>query len=87
MRLRRSDLRASSVLGAKIMGLAPAGNGCPPADERPSGVYLRGVADGQRARTLGTPLDAYLQVGMDDYAKGFRRGFFGRERIEDPRTG
>lgn len=69
------------------MGIALAGNGCPPADERPSGVYLRGVADGQRARELGTPLDTYLQVGIDDYAKGFRSGFFGHERIEDPRTG
>ena len=69
------------------MGLALAGNGSPPAGERPSGVYLRGVADGQRARSLATPLDIYLQVGMDDYAKGFRSGFFGLERIEDPRTG
>jgi len=68
------------------MGITLAGNGCPPADERRSGVYLRGVADGQRARALGTPLDTYLQVGIDDYAKGFRSGFFGHERIEDPRT-
>jgi len=69
------------------MGLPLAGNGRPPDDKRPSGVYLRGVADGQRARALGTPLDTYLQVGIDDYAKGFRSGFFGHERIEDPRTG
>jgi len=69
------------------MGLKVAENGCPPVGERLSGVYFRGVADGQRARALGTPLDTYLQVGIDDYAKGFRSGFFGQERIEDPRTG
>jgi hypothetical protein len=68
------------------MGLTLVGNGHPPADERPSGVYLRGVADGQRARALGTPLEPYLQVGIDDYARGFRSGFFGHERIEDLRT-
>ena len=69
------------------MAIAVAGNGVPPADGRPSGVYLRGVADGQRARALGTALDTYLQVGIDDYAMGFRSGFFGHERIEDSRNG
>ena len=65
------------------MGIAIAGKGPSPANERPSGVYLRGMADGQRARAQGAPLEPYLQVGLDDYAKGFRSGYFGKERTED----
>jgi hypothetical protein len=65
------------------MGIAIAGKGTPPADERPSGVYLKGVADGKRARARGTPLDPYLQVGLDDYAKGFRSGYFDQQRTDD----
>lgn len=65
------------------MGIAIAGKGPPPGNERPSGVYLRGVADGQRARAQGAQLDPYLQVGLDDYARGFRSGYFGKERTED----
>lgn len=63
------------------MSIAVAGDGAPPANGRSSGVYLRGVADGQRARALGIPLSSYLQVGIDDYARGFRSGYFGKERI------
>jgi len=65
------------------MGLSIAGKGHPPANERPSGVYLRGVADGQRARAQGGQLDPYLQVGLDEYARGFRIGYFGKDRTED----
>jgi len=65
------------------MGLAIAGKGSPPANDRPSGVYLRGVANGQRARAQGAPLPPYLQVGLDDYARGFRSGYFGKDRSED----
>lgn len=44
--------------------------------EGPSAAYTNGVADGQSARAQGSALTLYLQVGIDDYAKGFRAGFF-----------
>ena len=44
--------------------------------EGPSPAYANGVADGQSARAEGSSLSLYLQVGIDDYAKGFRAGFF-----------
>jgi hypothetical protein len=46
--------------------------------EGPSASYANGVADGQSARAEGSSLSLYLQVGIDDYAKGFRAGFFGQ---------
>ena len=46
--------------------------------EGPSAAYVSGVADGQSARSGGSALTLYLQVGIDDYAKGFRAGFFGQ---------
>ena len=47
-------------------------------NEGPSGAYTNGVADGQSARAVGSALTLYLQVGIDDYARGFRAGFFGQ---------
>jgi hypothetical protein len=44
----------------------------------PSSAYSNGVTDGQTARSQGSSLTLYLQVGIDDYAKGFRAGFFGQ---------
>lgn len=44
-------------------------------------AYTNGVADGQSARAEGSSLSLYLQVGIDDYAKGFRAGFFGQMRL------
>jgi hypothetical protein len=46
--------------------------------EGPSADYASGVADGQSARAGDGALSLYLQVGIDDYAKGFRAGFFGQ---------
>ena len=51
------------------------------ASEGPSTAYANGVADGQAARAEGTSLSLYLQVGIDDYAKGFRAGFFGQMNL------
>ena len=48
------------------------------ANEGPSSAYANGVADGQSARAGGSALTLYLQVGIDDYAIGFRAGFFGQ---------
>jgi hypothetical protein len=47
-------------------------------NEGPSAAYTNGVADGQSARAGGSALTLYLQVGIDDYARGFRAGFFGQ---------
>jgi hypothetical protein len=44
----------------------------------PSDGYASGVTDGQSARAEGGALTLYLQVGIDDYARGFRAGFFGQ---------
>ena len=45
-------------------------------NEGPSGAYTNGVTDGKLARAVGSALTLYLQVGIDDYARGFRAGFF-----------
>jgi hypothetical protein len=50
-------------------------------DEGPSTTYASGVADGQSARAGDGALTLYLQVGIDDYAKGFRAGFFGQMNL------
>ena len=47
-------------------------------NEGPSAAYASGVVDGQSARAGGSALTLYLQVGIDDYARGFRAGFFGQ---------
>ena len=54
------------------------------ANEGPSAAYVNGLADGCSARTMRHPITIYLQVGIDDYSKGFRAGFFGRESKEPP---
>jgi hypothetical protein len=52
-----------------------------PEREGQSVSYANGFADGQSARVEGSSLSLYLQVGIDDYAKGFRAGFFGQMRL------
>jgi len=64
------------------MGLPLAGNGRPP-DDKPVRGLSPGVADGQRARALGTPLEYFRSDRR--LRQGVRSGFFGHERIEDPR--
>ncbi|RPI45356.1 MAG: hypothetical protein EHM59_10375 [Betaproteobacteria bacterium] len=41
-------------------------------------AFVNGFTDGQAARASNARLTAYLRVGIDDYAKGFRAGFFSR---------
>lgn len=38
--------------------------------------YAEGFTAGQLARIRGLGLTPYHEVGIDDYAKGFRAGFF-----------
>jgi hypothetical protein len=39
---------------------------------------VNGYADGQAARRSKQALTAYLRVGIDEYAKGLRAGFYAR---------
>jgi hypothetical protein len=56
-------------------------------NEGPTTAYANGVVDGQSARAEGSSLSLYLQVGIDDYAKGFRAGFFGQMNLtKNPET-
>lgn len=41
-------------------------------------AFLNGYADGQAARRNNQRLSAYLKVGIDDYARGYRAGFYAR---------
>lgn len=47
-----------------------------------SATYENGVADGRSARAEGGALSLYLQVGIDDYAKGFRAGYFAQVSLQ-----
>jgi hypothetical protein len=38
--------------------------------------YAEGLTAGKLARDGGSDLTPYYGVGIDDYAKGFRAGFF-----------
>jgi hypothetical protein len=47
-----------------------------------SAAFVNGFTDGRSARARDEVLSPYLYIGIDDYAKGFRAGFF--ERIGPP---
>jgi hypothetical protein len=41
-------------------------------------AFVNGFTDGQAARGRNDLLTAYLRVGIDDYAKGYRAGYYTR---------
>ena len=41
-------------------------------------AFSQGVIEGRAAKERQTPLTPYLRVGIDDYAQGYRSGFFTR---------
>lgn len=41
-------------------------------------AFVTGFTDGQAARFRNVQISGYLRVGIDDYAKGYRAGFFDR---------
>ena len=47
-------------------------------------AFVNGYTDGQAGRRGNQKLSAYLRVGIDDYARGFRAGFFARSAPEFP---
>ena len=43
--------------------------------------YLEGLTAGRLAKDRGLELTLYHEVGIDDYAKGFRAGFFNQANL------
>ena len=41
-------------------------------------AFAEGYISGQVERRRGSPLSSYLKVGVDEYAMGFRAGYFAR---------
>lgn len=41
-------------------------------------AFMQGVMEGRAAKARNDRLTPYLRVGIDDYAKGYRSGFFAR---------
>ena len=51
-------------------------------------AFLRGLDDGRAAKSRRDALTPYLRVGIDDYAQGYRSGFFSRTVVaESPKIG
>lgn len=48
------------------------------ADNSWTSAFANGFTDGQAARVRNQALTAYIRVGIDDYARGYRQGFFDR---------
>ncbi len=46
-----------------------------------SAAFVNGFTDGKSARSRDAVLSPYLYIGIDDYAKGFRAGFFERMAV------
>lgn len=44
-----------------------------------SQTYANAYVEGEYCRRRGEPLGAYLRVGLDEYALGFRAGYFARQ--------
>jgi hypothetical protein len=57
-----------------------------PDGDNKSVPFVNGFADGRAARSSKQTLSAYLKVGIDDYAKGFRAGFFTRSPLGSARS-
>ena len=54
------------------------------ADKSWSSAFADGFVDGQAARSKNQRLRAYVRVGIDDYARGYRQGFFNRTASVHP---
>ena len=51
------------------------------AKERASLAFSNGLLDGRTARSVNSELTPYLEIGIDDYARGYRAGFFGHPPV------
>jgi hypothetical protein len=43
--------------------------------------FAEGYVNGEIARRRGIPLSCYLRIGVDQYALGFRAGYFVRQNV------
>jgi len=43
-----------------------------------SAAFANGYSEGEAARRRSDALTPYVRVGIDDYAKGYRAGYYGR---------
>ena len=48
--------------------------------------YAKGNLEGVAMQHSGKPLSTYTLVGIDDYARGFRAGYFERQNAVPQRT-
>jgi hypothetical protein len=44
-------------------------------------AHAEGFTDGEAYRKSGTAPSAYVQIGIDEYSKGFRAGYYERQEI------
>ena len=54
----------------------------PDKEDDASLAFSNGYADGRTARERNSPLTPYLEIGIDDYARGFRAGFFNQNTTQ-----
>src|SRR6185295_20189385 len=64
---------AAKVASAKKLKVVSDRYGC-------SIAYAQGYLEGEALRTRGAPPSHYALVGIDDFAVGFRAGYFLRNR-------
>ena len=64
---------ATKVASAKKLKVVSDRYGC-------SIAYAQGYLEGEALRTRGAPASHYALVGIDDFAVGFRAGYFLRNR-------
>src|SRR5260221_14456124 len=64
---------AAKVASAKKLKLASDRHGC-------SIAYAQGYLEGEVQCARGEPASQYARVGIDDFAVGFRAGYFLRKR-------
>ena len=64
---------ATKVASAKKLKIVSDQYGC-------SIAYAHGYLEGEALRTRGAPASDYALVGIDDFAVGFRAGYFLRNR-------
>jgi hypothetical protein len=44
-------------------------------------AHAEGFTDGETYRKSGTTPSAYVQIGIDEYSKGFRAGYYERQEF------
>lgn len=50
-------------------------------------AQAEGYVDGETFRRRGKPASQYALIGIDEYCRGFRAGYFERQDLDSRRTG